>query len=222
MIRNTHLTKLLIALLCLAVFAGCTTRDPYTGEEKVSKTAIGAGIGAAGGALAGGLIGGGDWRKRALVGAGIGALAGGGIGYYMDQQEAKLRERLERTGVSVTRTGDTIMLNMPSNITFDVDSTAIKPQFHEVLQSVSLVINEFNKTYVDVIGHTDSTGSAEYNQSLSEQRAMSVANNLMTNGVMRERLLVKGFGETRPIATNNTAAGRAENRRVTIQITPLT
>ncbi len=204
-----------------ALVLGACTTDPYTGERKASKAGIGAGAGAAIGALGGALIGGGDTRTRALIGAGVGALAGGAVGYYMDQQEAKLRQRLQATGVSVTRNGDYIILNMPSNITFGVDQSDIKPGFYDVLNSVALVLDEYEKTLVDVMGHTDSTGSAEYNVDLSLRRASSVAQYLVSQGIDQRRLLVKGFGEERPIATNETEAGRAQNRRVEIQISPL-
>ncbi|MFW6323773.1 MAG: OmpA family protein [Desulfovibrionales bacterium] len=209
-------------LLVLFTVSACSTTNPYTGERQTSKAAIGAGIGAAGGAVAGAVIGGGDWRKRALLGAGIGAVAGGSVGYYMDVQEAKLRERLQGTGVSVTRQGDQIILNMPSNITFDVDSAAIKPQFFDVLNSVVLVLDEYEKTYVDILGHTDSTGSEAYNQALSERRAESVSAYLKAQGTLPARILTKGFGESRPVATNNTVEGRSLNRRVEIVLTPVT
>jgi outer membrane protein OmpA-like peptidoglycan-associated protein len=220
--RST-LLKYLCAVLSLAIFAtACSTTNPYTGERQTSKGAIGAGIGAAGGAIAGGLIGGGDWRKRALLGAGIGAVAGGSVGYYMDVQEAKLRDQLQGTGVSVTRQGDSIMLNMPGNVTFDTNSAAIRPQFFEVLNSVVLVVNEYKKTYVDVLGHTDSTGGDAYNMQLSQQRAESVATYLRSQGVLSERILSRGFGKSMPIASNDTVEGRALNRRVEIKLTPLT
>jgi outer membrane protein OmpA-like peptidoglycan-associated protein len=222
MIHTWNFRICALALVLLVSATACTTTNPYTGEKQVSKAAIGTGIGAAGGAIAGAVIGGGDWRKRALLGAGIGAVAGGSIGYYMDVQEAKLRQRLQGTGVSVTRQGDQIILNMPSNITFDVDSAAIKPQFFEVLNSVTLVLNEYKKTYVDVLGHTDSTGSEAYNQQLSERRAESVASYLKSQGVLPARLLTRGFGETQPIASNATPAGRAQNRRVEIVLSPVT
>lgn len=209
----------LVAAGALAL-AACTT-DPYTGERKASKAGIGAGVGAAVGALGGALIGGGDTRTRVLIGAGVGALAGAGVGYYMDRQEAKLRDRLQSTGVSVTRQGDNIILNMPSNITFGVDQSDIRANFYEVLNSVAIVLDEFDKTLVDVMGHTDSTGSAEYNIDLSLRRASSVGQYLVSQGVDGRRLLVKGFGEERPIADNSTEAGRAANRRVEIQISPL-
>jgi outer membrane protein OmpA-like peptidoglycan-associated protein len=199
--------------------AGCQTTDPYTGEQQVSKTTIGAGVGAAGGAIIGAIAGN---RRGALIGAGVGALAGGSVGYYMDQQEAKLRAQLQGTGVSVTRSGDNIILNMPGNVTFKTDSSDVSASFYPVLDSVGLVINEFEKTYVDVIGHTDSTGAAEYNQRLSERRAESVAAYLRTRQVLASRLLVRGVGKNSPIASNDTPEGRALNRRVEIVLTPLT
>jgi outer membrane protein OmpA-like peptidoglycan-associated protein len=157
-----------------------------------------------------------------LIGAGLGALAGGGVGLYMDNQESKLRERLRGTGVSVTRVGDDIILNMPSNITFDTDQSAVKPQFYETLNSVALVLREFNKTLVDVTGHTDSTGTPAHNQQLSERRAGSVAEYLVAQGNNPQRFQVIGAGQRDPIATNATPDGRAQNRRVEIRIVPLT
>ena len=218
MIRLTYSIALLACVSLLA--AGCAT-DPYTGERKASKTAIGAGVGAAAGAAIGAVTGG-KHGKRALYGAAAGTLAGAGVGIYMDRQEAKLRERLRNTGVSVTRTGDQIILNMPGNVTFDVDSAQVKPQFHEVLNSVALVLNEFDKTYVDVSGHTDSTGSEEYNQKLSLQRAQSVAAYLIAQRVDERRFVVHGLGESSPVADNATATGRQLNRRVEIHLTPIT
>lgn len=213
--------KTIAALLVTAAFAaGCTT-DPYTGQQKISNTAGGAALGAAAGAGLG-LLAGGDDRKNALIGAGIGALAGGGIGLYMDRQEAELRAQLQGTGVSVTRNGDQIILNMPSNITFDTDQDAVKPQFYSTLNSVSLVLKKFNQTLVDVYGHTDSTGSDSYNQALSQRRAQSVASYLTSQGVDSRRFYATGLGETRPIADNGTESGRALNRRVEIQLSPIT
>lgn len=207
----------------LAVTA-CTTTDPYTREEKTSKATKGAGIGAAAGAVAGAISGDNsrERKKRALIGAGVGAIAGGSIGYYMDVQEAKLRERLEGTGVSVTRDGDHIILNMPGNVTFDVDRAEIRPDFHDVLDSVALVLEEYEKTLVEVAGHTDSTGSAEYNQALSERRASAVANYLRGQGIQQQRFLIIGHGESLPIASNDTEQGRRQNRRVELTLVPLT
>jgi len=196
------------------------TTDPYTGEENVNKTTRGAGIGAAAGLLAGIIIGG-D-RRRLLLAAGIGALTGGLVGNYMDREDAKLRARLQGTGVSVTRVGDQIILNMPGNVTFASNSPDISADFFAVLDSVALVINEFDKTYVDVVGHTDSTGSMELNQRLSEQRASSVARYLKSQQVLPERILTSGMGPNAPVASNDTPEGRSLNRRVEIVLTPIT
>jgi len=214
-----------IALLVTAgsFLAACTTTNPYTGEQQISKTAGGAAIGAAAGALGGLFVGGSSRAQRnaVLIGAGLGALAGGTIGNYMDRQEAELRAQLQGTGVSVTRSGDQIILNMPGNITFNTDQDAIKSQFYDVLNSVALVLNKYNQSLVDVFGHTDSTGSVAHNQDLSERRALSVAQYLHGRGVDGRRVSVVGYGSSRPIATNATQAGRAQNRRVEIQIAPL-
>lgn len=201
----------------------CTTVNPYSGEKQPSKLAIGAGIGAASGAVVGLLTSNNKNRQRnVLLGAGIGALAGGSVGYYMDVQEAKLRQRLQGTGVSVTRVGNQIVLNMPGNVTFDTNSADINAGFYEVLNSVAIVLKEYEKTTVDVIGHTDSVGSATYNQQLSERRARSVAEYLAAQQVMGQRLLVAGHGESTPVASNSTPEGRSRNRRVEIHIAPLT
>ena len=220
--------KIRSSVLTLAVFAvfvtGCTTLDPYTREEKTSNATKGALIGAATGAVVG-LISGDDAverRQHALIGAGIGALAGGSIGYYMDRQEAELRAELEGTGVSVTRIGDNITLNMPGNVTFATDSSDLSPAFFDVLNSVGKVLNEFDKTIVEVAGHTDSTGSESYNQSLSERRASSVATYLQSQGVSGQRVITVGMGELRPVADNETSDGRQANRRVEITMVPLT
>ena len=218
------MTRKLAVLAIAAVYlAGCTTTDPYTGEQKVSNTAGGAMIGAGLGAAAGLLIGNNPTQRRnaALIGAGVGALAGGAIGNYMDTQEAELRAQLQGTGVSVTRVGNRIVLNMPSNITFATDHDQVIPPFYATLDSVAIVLNKFNKTLVDVDGHTDSTGSAAHNQALSERRAQSVANYLAGRGVDPRRMSAVGYGFTRPIASNDTEIGRAENRRVEIAISPL-
>lgn len=199
--------------------AGCTT-NPYTGEQETSKAAKGAGIGAVSGAVISAITGG--KRKNVLLGAGIGALAGGAVGYYMDTQETKLRQQLQNTGVSVTRSGENIILNMLGNVTFATDSSNISADFYQVLDSVALVINEYEKTYVDITGHTDSTGADAYNQQLSVARANSVARYLESRKVLPQRITTVGAGESSPIATNDTAQGRALNRRVEILLTPIT
>lgn len=207
----------------IAIFAvGCTT-NPFTGEQRASRTvtsgAAGAGAGAAAGAIIGAIAG--DAGKGAAIGAGVGAAAGLGIGAYQDRQQAKLRERLAASGVSVTREGDNIYLNMPSDITFATASADISPAFYETLNSVSIVLAEFNKTSVSVYGHADARGAADYNQQLSQQRALSVSNYLASQGVTTGRLQAVGFGENRPVADNNTASGQAANRRVEIVIDPV-
>ncbi|MBZ2187915.1 OmpA family protein [Alcanivorax sp. JB21] len=213
------------ALLAGALaLTGCQTTDPYTGEQRTSRAATGAGIGAAVGALVG--IATSDSAKerkrRALAGAGIGAVAGGGVGYYMDVQERELREKLQGTGVSVTRDGDNIILNMPGNVTFDTDAYQVKSQFMPVLDSVSEVLKEYRSTMIQVGGHTDSTGSVQYNMLLSQQRAQSVSNALAGFGVEQVRMDIVGFGPHQPAATNDTAAGRAQNRRVELTLLPYT
>ena len=205
----------------LVFTAACTTTDPYTGQQKVSNTAGGAAVGAGLGALAG-LAAGGNDRRNALIGAGIGALAGGAVGNFMDRQEAELRAQLASTGVSVTRVGDNIILNMPSNITFATDQDTVIPAFYSTLNSVAIVLRKYNQTLINVYGHTDSTGSDQYNQALSQRRANAVSSYLATQGVSQQRMIAQGFGESRPVADNGTEAGRAQNRRVEIQIVPLT
>ncbi len=212
-----------VLLVITFLVGGCAT-DPYTGERKMSKTAWGSIIGAAGGAAVGAATGrdSESRRKRALIGAGVGGLAGAGVGLYMDQQEAKLRQKLQGTGVSVSREGDRIVLNMPGNITFQTDSSDIASNFYEVLNSVVLVLNEYNKTLINVYGHTDSVGSDQYNQGLSERRARSVGQYLMSQQVLPDRIMTTGFGKTRPIAGNDTPEGRLQNRRVELELAPLT
>lgn len=217
--------KLILAasVSILSVLSSCTTLDPYTRDEKTSNATKGAAIGAAAG-VAVGLISGSnssERKKRALILGGAGALTGAGVGYYMDQQEMKLRQQLEGTGVSVTRMGDNITLNMPGNITFAVDSADISSGFYAILDSVALVLNEFDKTLVEVAGHTDSTGAEQYNQELSRRRASSVSAYLRSQEVNGDRLLVVGAGESYPVASNETSSGRQLNRRVEITIVPL-
>ena len=222
---NSRSQKIILAVTVFAVFvSGCETLDAYTRDEKTSSATKGALIGAAAGVVVG-LISGDDAverRQHALIGAGIGALAGGSIGYYMDRQEAKLRAELEGTGVSVTRRGDNITLNMPGNVTFATDSSDLSPAFFSVLNSVGKVLGEFEQTVVEVAGHTDSTGADSYNQSLSERRAGSVSSYLQAQGVIAQRVITVGMGETRPMASNSSTAGRQANRRVEITMVPLT
>jgi outer membrane protein OmpA-like peptidoglycan-associated protein len=215
--------RILLAALAATTLAtaGCTT-DPETGERRISKTAIGGIGGALGGYLLGDVVGGRRDRTEKVVGAGIGGLAGAGIGAYMDRQERALRERTAGTDVQVVRRGDDLVLNLPSGITFAYDSASVQPQFQRTLDQVASTLAEYSQTYVDVYGHTDSVGSDAYNQTLSERRATSVADYLASHGVQSARIGTRGYGETQPVASNDTEEGRAANRRVEIKIVPVT
>jgi outer membrane protein OmpA-like peptidoglycan-associated protein len=201
------------------------TYDPYTDEKKVSKATTGAAIGAGVAAIGAAIVNRDDdprdRNQRVLAAAAAGGAIGGGVGYYMDRQEAKLRASLRETGVRVVRDGDNVILVMPSNVTFSTDSAQVKPDFEQVLGSVAVVLTEFDKTILEVTGHTDSTGSDSYNLALSERRANGVANSLQRNGVAVNRMLTQGFGESRPIADNSTVEGRQENRRVELVLIPI-
>lgn len=211
----------LISVSAVLGTAACTT-DPYTGQQTINRTAVGIGVGALGGYLLGDLVGGSHDRGARLAGMGIGAIAGGAVGHYMDRQEAELRRQTAGTGVDVYRAGDELVLRMPSGITFPVDRYDIQPQFQSTLNQVSQTLASYNQTYIDVLGHTDSTGSDAYNQALSDRRAQAVASYLSAHGVERARIGIRGYGETQPIASNETEAGRAENRRVEIKVVPVT
>lgn len=214
------------SLSCLLLFTSCATYDPYTGDQEVSKTGKGAGIGAGVAAVVAYLANkdkdAGKRNERILKAAAGGAVVGGSIGYYMDVQEAKLREQLRGSGVSVERDGDNINLIMPGNITFASGNASIAQGFLSVLDSVVLVLTEFNRTLVVVSGHTDNTGSDSLNQNLSEKRAQSVSDYFYNSGIIRDRLDVIGFGETQPIASNRTEQGKKQNRRVEIALMPIT
>jgi outer membrane protein OmpA-like peptidoglycan-associated protein len=212
------------ALIGSLLLTSCAT---YTGQTRApddpNRTRNGALIGAGIGVVAG-LLSGGDAterRQRALVGAGVGGLAGGSIGAYQDRQEAQLRRQMAGTGVDVVRQGDNITLNMPGNVTFGFDQSSLQPQFYPVLDNVANTLQQYNQTVIEVAGHTDSLGTDAYNQQLSERRAGAVADYLGTRGITRDRMMVVGAGKTRPIASNDTEEGRAENRRVEITLVPL-
>jgi outer membrane protein OmpA-like peptidoglycan-associated protein len=204
--------KILSALLITAMLSACAT-DPYTGEKQVSKTAWGAGIGTAVGAGIGALVGG---EKGALIGAGVGALGGAGTGGYMDYQASVLRKELVGTGVQVKEVNGQIYLIMPGNITFDTNEAYIKKSFQPVVVSISKVLKEYNKTFIQINGYTDSTGNDSINIPLSVKRANAVADFLKIQGVASNRIIANGYGSANPIASNDTAAGRQQNRRVEI------
>ncbi|WP_260597638.1 OmpA family protein [Sphingomonas endolithica] len=215
-------SKLMIgaALAALMTTSACVT-DPETGQRTISKAAIGGIGGALGGYLLGDIVGGRNDRTAKIVGAGLGGIAGAGIGAYMDKQERDLRARTAGTDVQVIRQGDDLILNIPSGINFAYNSAAVAPNFQRTLDQVSSVLGQYNETYVDVYGHTDSTGSDDYNQGLSERRAISVADYLSGHGVQAARIATRGFGESQPIASNDTPEGQAANRRVEIKIVPI-
>jgi outer membrane protein OmpA-like peptidoglycan-associated protein len=208
------------SVLSLLTVSACVT-DPNTGEKKVSRTVLGSGGGALAGMLLGGLIGG---KTGRIVGAGIGGVAGGVIGYKMDKQIKELKEQTAGSGVDVTETdgGQAILVNLPDGVTFDVGSYTLRPAFRETLDKIAASMNQYPDSLIDVYGHTDSTGSDAYNQTLSENRARTVADYLAFKGVSAARIRSKGFGETMPVADNATDAGRAKNRRVEVKIVPVT
>ena len=208
--------KLVSVCAITALIAGCTTVNPYTGQTQTAKSTWGTAIGAATGAL----IGSTQSSKGALVGGLAGAAIGGGVGYYLDAQAAELRAELVSTGVQVVETDDSIRLIMPGNITFKTDSADINSSFYSVLNSVAKVLNKYSNSTVLVSGHTDSTGSAAYNLDLSKSRAQSVASYLEGQGVKASRFEVLGMGSSNPIASNSSAEGRSQNRRVEIKIVP--
>lgn len=224
MTRRTSRSIAALVLGTTVLVTGCMTTDPYTGEQEVNKTtkgaAIGAGVGVAIGLLTGDSSA--ERKKRALILGGAGGLAGGAVGNYMDRQEARLRAQLQGTGVSVTRNGNNIILNMPGNVTFQTNSADINAAFYPVLNSVGIVLKEFDKTIVDVAGHADSTGPDDKNMELSQRRAGSVSSYLTAQGINAQRLVTTGYGETRPIASNDTVEGRQQNRRVEITLVPVT
>ncbi|MDX1304229.1 OmpA family protein [Photobacterium sp.] len=218
---NKWVRSAIFAVATSVVATGCTTVNPYTREDQTAKSTSGALIGAVAGAAIGVASSSkSDRGKGALIGAASGAALGGGIGYYMDVQETKLRQQLESTGISVTRDGDNIVLNMPNEITFGVDKSDLSSRAMNALHNVALVAKEYDKTMLNVYGFTDSTGSESYNLRLSQVRAGEVSNYLILNGVTANRVASKGMGEARPIASNNTTQGRAENRRVEIVLSP--
>lgn len=232
---KTRTAQFLTVAITTALLAACATGSGYYGASQspppsqepqqagMNKTQKGALIGAAVG-VAAGLLTGDDAterRQHALIGAGVGGLTGAAIGNYQDRQERELREQMAGTGVGVVRQGDNITLSMPGNVTFGFNEASLQPQFYPVLDDVARTLGEYNQTIVEVAGHTDSVGSDAYNNDLSVRRANAVAAYLTSHGVMQQRLMTVGAGESRPIASNETDAGRAQNRRVEITLVPV-
>jgi outer membrane protein OmpA-like peptidoglycan-associated protein len=219
--RRSQILTALGVSTALVTTAACTT-NPETGQREISRTAIGAVLGAGAGYLLGDVIGGRGDRTEKIIGAGIGAVAGGAAGAYMDRQEAELRRQTAGTGVDVIRQGDELLLRMPAGITFAFNSYTIQPQFQATLDEVARTLQAYPSTIIDVLGHTDSVGTNEYNQRLSEQRARAVADYLISRGINPARIATRGYGETMPIADNATEAGQAANRRVELKVVPVT
>jgi outer membrane protein OmpA-like peptidoglycan-associated protein len=218
--------KLFITGVSLAALLGataCTTTDPYSSTPRRNNTGTGVIAGALGGALLGYLTNTSnseEGRKNALIGAGIGALGGAAVGQYMDRQQRELEAELSGTGVGVARQGDNLVLRMPSDVTFASNQSAINSRFYATLDDVAAVLNRYDQSVIDIVGHADSDGSDDYNLNLSRQRASSVAQYLVQRNVLADRLYVDGRGESAPIASNATADGKAQNRRVEILIRP--
>jgi outer membrane protein OmpA-like peptidoglycan-associated protein len=214
--------RIAATLVAVLLLSACSL-NPF-GTSQASNATGGALVGAGSGAVAGALIGGAtgnDPRVGALIGAGVGALTGAAVGSYMDQEEADLRAQLRSSGVTVTRAGDQIALNLPANITFDSDKSAVKPQFNATLTAVAQILKKYEKTVIDVYGYTDSQGAPDYNKDLSQRRAVAVATVIANQGVDQRRFYIEGRGQSDAIASNASESGRAQNRRVEIQISPL-
>lgn len=218
---SAKITKKIIYLAAAVSTLGltaCSTIDPYTGQSRASDTAVGTGIGAIGGAAVGALIGG---ERGAYIGAGIGALGGSAIGYSMDKQNEELRRALAGSGVQVRKVGNTVQLIMASDVTFATNQAAIQSDFYPTLDSVAVVFKKYDRNTINIVGYTDNTGKASYNQQLSEQRAQSVGDYLTSRGVPANRIYTSGQGQRNPIASNATPQGRAMNRRVVITLRPI-
>ena len=219
---NFRIFTTITSILIISLLSGCSTVNPYTGEQQRSNVSSGAIIGAISGAVVGVASSSHhDRGKGALIGAFSGAALGGGAGYYMDIQETKLKQKLQSTGVSVTRDGKNIILNMPDQVTFAVNKTELSQPAENVLDSVALVAKEYKNTKLNIFGFTDNTGQANYNQRLSEIRANKVAFYLINLGIDVKRISYKGMGEKSPVASNSNSQGRKQNRRVEIVLSPM-
>lgn len=222
-------SRLILAATLAALMTGCASQNPYDNSQSsgtqssggMSKTAKYGGLGALAGAVAGAAIDHDNRGKGALIGAAVAGAAGAGYGYYVDKQEAELRRSMEGTGVQVERQGDTIQLIMPGNITFATDSAEIASSFYSPLNNLATSFRQYNQNSIEIVGHTDSTGSHQYNMSLSQRRAQSVASYLTAQGVDASRLSTRGAGPDQPVASNASADGRAQNRRVEVTLRPL-
>lgn len=207
-------TSILVAALALPLFLQACQTGPS--QRVLTGTAAGAILGAGAGMMAGG-----DDKRNAAIGAAVGAIAGASVGVYMDKQEEKLRQQTAGTGIEVERQGDQLALTMPSGITFAQSSATIQPAFYTALNNVAATLVEYPSTAVDIRGHASSEGDRGFNQRLSQQRADAVRAYLVNQGVQPVRLTATGMGIDYPVADNSTEAGRVQNRRVEIILTPV-
>ncbi len=213
---------IMIAALSGALALGGCVTDPETGDRRISRPAGTAAAGAGAGALLGALLGGRNNRAEVLIGAGVGAIAGGAVGSYMDKQARELKQRTAGSGIEVEQRGDEIAIKLPSGIAFDTNESSVRPDMRPALDQVAKTLASYQSTFIDVTGHTDSTGGDAINQPLSDRRASAVADYLQYQGVQRARMATRGYGAQMPVATNDTDAGRAQNRRVEIRLSPVT
>ncbi len=219
--------RLIIAATAFAMLSGCAAPGTYDNQGQapaeggMSKTAKYGALGALAGAVAGAAINHDNRGKGALIGAAVAGAASAGYGYYVDKQEAELRRSMEGTGVEVQRQGDNLNLIMPGNITFATNSANIASNFYSPLNNLATSFKQYDQSNIEVVGHTDSTGGHQYNVNLSQQRAQSVANYLMAQGVNGARVTSRGMGPDQPVANNANEAGRSQNRRVEIKLTPI-
>lgn len=211
--------KFMAIILGGTMLVSCSSLPDSDSGDSLDKTAIGAGIGAVGGVISGLLFG--NSITDTVISAGVGALAGGAVGLYMDSQEEELRTQLDSSGITITRSGEKIIVNLPANVSFSSGSASLNPAFHASLNSLAQILTKYDKTILDVTGHTDSQGGDAYNLKLSQQRALSVATYVSSQGISSQRFSVNGAGENSPVASNATANGRAANRRVEIAIIPV-
>lgn len=215
------MNRILCAVALTAALSACATNRRSGEPSSAANPAIGGIGGGVGGYLLGDLVGGRQQRTARIAGARIGGVPPGEIGAYMDRQERELRARTNVSGVQVIRQGDDLLITIPLGVTFAYKSATVDPRFQPTVDRIAAVLAEFGSTYIDVYGHTDAVGGDAYNQVLSDRRAASVAAYLEGRGVRQARIGARGFGESHPIASNETDEGRAANRRVEIRIVPI-
>jgi len=214
------LNKPATAVLCAAFLLGaCTDPAQLSVDGTASKTKQGALFGGILGAGVGALVAD-NSTKGALIGAAAGAITGGAIGGQLDNQEAELRAQLANDGITIQNTGDRLIVSLPQDITFETDSSTVRPSLRSDLNKVADNLLQYPDSTVQIVGHTDSDGEAAYNLGLSQNRASSVADILQADGVTYDRLQTSGRGEEAPVASNLTDEGKAQNRRVEIVVIP--